>query len=240
MPKYDLTTAANLQDEASFVSAYNANLVKIETALDAVLFRTGDGAASDNAMITDLDMNSQRILNLPAPSVATEAARHGDLQTYVTDAETAKTAAETAQTAAETAKTAAELAETNAETAETSAQAILTEIETYDINTGVSTPVPVGEKNTGTYTPEPSDGVLLTGTNGGAFILAAPTGTGWYRLMLINTATAGAITASGWDITLDSDATLSHTVDGSVVELMAVNDGVKKVLQVKLLLDATP
>lgn len=247
MPKFDMESLTNLQNESSVVETINANFQKIEDALDEILFRKGTGAASDNAMIVDFDMNSKKILNLPEPSSSLEPVRKTDLGTYLTDAaasataaETAKTAAETAQTAAETAQTGAETAETNAETAETNAQSILDEIETHSINSGVSTPVAVGTKSSGTYTPEPADGALLTGTNGGAFTLAAMTGTGWYRLTLVNSATAGVISTSGFDIIVDSSTVLEHTVENSVVELMGINDGVNKMLQVNLLLDATP
>jgi hypothetical protein len=125
-----MTTVANLEAQTAALAAINANFDAIEAAFDEVLFRDGDGAATDNAMVDDLDMNSQMIINLPAPTTDTEPARHGDLQTYVDDAETAQAAAEAAVTdaeaavtAAQTAQTAAELAETNAETAETAAEA---------------------------------------------------------------------------------------------------------------------
>lgn len=132
MPKYDLETIANLQNETSVVATINANNVLIEEALDAVLYREGTGSESDNAMDSDLDMNANRILNLPEPVADQEPARKVDLEDWLADAEAAATAAETAQTAAEAAQTAAETAETNAETAEAAAEATLTAIEAFD------------------------------------------------------------------------------------------------------------
>ena len=247
MPKIDLETVANLQNEASVVATINANNVLIENALDDVLFREGTGSESANSMIVDLDMNAKRILNLPAPVDDLEPARHGDLAVYVTDAEAAQTAAESAQAgavaaeaAAVVAKNAAVVAQAGAELAEDGAEAVLVEIETHSINSGVSTPVALGTVSSGSQTPEPVDGALQTMTNGGASTIVAPTTTGWYRLVWQNNATAGIISLSGFDATFDDSAALTHVVNGSKIELMVVNDGVAKVAQVMLLVDATP
>lgn len=239
MPKYDLETAANLQDEASFVAQYNANLVIIETALDDALFRQGDGAASDNAMQGDLDMNSQRILNLPAPASDLEPARHGDIQPYVDDAEAAKDAAEIAQAAAEASETAAGISETNAAASEDSAQDILDEINTLGVNSGAYTPVSLGTVSSGTITPEPVDGSLQTATNGGAFSISAPTTTGWYRLVWQNNASAGIVSLSSFTVVFDEDVGLENVVENSIIELSVVNDGIASVAQITVLVDET-
>jgi hypothetical protein len=57
-----------------------------------------------------------------------------------------------------------------------------------------------GTFSTGTYTPVPSGGNMKTITNGGAFTLAAPSATGDYTLIIrmVNSATAGAVTLSGF------------------------------------------
>lgn len=123
MPKVPATDLANLQDETTAVAAINTNFDATEAAFDEVLFRTGTGAATDNAMEADLDMNNNRILNLPEPVDDLEPARLVDISTNLTATLAAQTAAEAAQTAAEAAQTAAETAETNAETAETNAEA---------------------------------------------------------------------------------------------------------------------
>ncbi|RWI19453.1 MAG: hypothetical protein EOQ94_20890 [Mesorhizobium sp.] len=72
-------------------------------------------------------------------------------------------------------------------------------------NTGIaagftSTAVNDGTKSSGTYTPWPSGGNMRYITNGGAFTLAAPTQVGDYSMIIqiVNGATAGAITFSGF------------------------------------------
>lgn len=122
MPKVPVTAVTNLEAQTSALTAINANFDAIEAAFDEVLFRTGTGAETDNALEDDLDMNDQRIINLPEPLDDTEPVRLVDLGTWLADAEAAATAAETAQAAAELAETNAETAETNAETAEANAE----------------------------------------------------------------------------------------------------------------------
>lgn len=120
MAKVEINTLGNVQNENSFLNQLNENFENIATAVENTLSRDGD---TPNEMLSDLDMNDFRIVNLPAPVSPTEPARHGQLQQYVDEAEAAQLAAENAQAAAENAQTAAELAETNAETAETGAEA---------------------------------------------------------------------------------------------------------------------
>lgn len=57
-----------------------------------------------------------------------------------------------------------------------------------------------GTFSSGTYTPTPVGGNTKTITNSGAFTIAAPTASGSYTLIvhIINSATAGAITLSGF------------------------------------------
>jgi hypothetical protein len=78
--------------------------------------------------------------------------------------------------------------------------------------------------------------------NNGAHTLAAPTTTGTYVLTYTNGASAGSITATGFDRVDDdtSPAVLFHTVENSVIELAVYNDGVSKRLIVTLVEDATP
>jgi hypothetical protein len=128
MAKLTLSDLANFQNEATAVATLAANNAATKTALENTLSRDG---TSPNAMSADLDMDSNRILNLPEPVADQEPLRKIDassatlttLAGYATAAAAAQTAAETAQTAAELAETHAELAETNAETAETNAEA---------------------------------------------------------------------------------------------------------------------
>lgn len=65
MAKLTLSDLANLQNEVSVVTAINNNNTAIETALENTLSRDG---TSPNTMESSLDMNSNRILNLPDAS----------------------------------------------------------------------------------------------------------------------------------------------------------------------------
>jgi hypothetical protein len=76
VPRYNLTDLANLQNETTATNAINANNATVEGGLDAMLSRT---ATSGNSMEANLDMNSNRILNLPAPAADTEPARKEDV-----------------------------------------------------------------------------------------------------------------------------------------------------------------
>jgi lysophospholipase L1-like esterase len=118
-------------DLTGALAPINPELEKIKLAIDDTLSRKND---TPNSMQGNLDMNSQRILNLPEPVGGTEPLRKkdseiGSLIEYTQRAEAAEAGAEqaeadavTAKNAAQAAQTAAELAETNAETAETNAE----------------------------------------------------------------------------------------------------------------------
>lgn len=98
-----------------------------------------------------------------------------------------------------------------------------------------------GTITTGTETPEWADGEMQKAVNNGAHTLAAMTAVGYYVLTYTNGASAGPITATGWDVVFDdtSPAVLNHTVEGSIIECAAYNDGVSKRLIVTLIEDAT-
>lgn len=93
MPKITLENLANLDNPPSAVSTINENFQKIQQEIDLLLSRDG---SVPNTMLAMLDMNSNRVINLPAPISDSEAARHGDLQGYVDAAEDAQEAAEDA------------------------------------------------------------------------------------------------------------------------------------------------
>lgn len=57
----------------------------IDELQNKVLYRNNP-TGEPNTLETDIDMNSKRILNLPAPTNATEPARHGDINGYVSSA----------------------------------------------------------------------------------------------------------------------------------------------------------
>lgn len=72
MTKITLTSLANLQNETTAVNAINANDAILVTAIDNTLSRDG---TSPNTMLAAIDMNSNQIYNLPAPSTVTSPAR---------------------------------------------------------------------------------------------------------------------------------------------------------------------
>jgi hypothetical protein len=76
MAKLTLTDLANLESQTTAVQAINNNNALTEAALENTLSRDG---TSPNSMNADLDMNSKRILNLPAPLTNTEPVRLGDI-----------------------------------------------------------------------------------------------------------------------------------------------------------------
>ena len=100
----------------------NAELVKVQDAFEDVLDRKGDGA---NFLDTDLDMNSQRILNLPEPVYSQEPVRLGDVKPFIDETKTARDAAVgaagVAQESAEASATSASSAEQSAASAANSA-----------------------------------------------------------------------------------------------------------------------
>ena len=83
MAKLTLADLVSLANQTTAITTINANHTLIENALENTLSRDG---TSPNAMGASLDMNSNRILNLPFPSADTEPLRKGDLATLA-DAE---------------------------------------------------------------------------------------------------------------------------------------------------------
>ncbi len=72
MSKINLIDIANLQNENSVVNSFNNNNSTVEAAIENTLSRDG---TSPNEMNADLDMNSNRILNLPEADSNTEPVR---------------------------------------------------------------------------------------------------------------------------------------------------------------------
>ncbi len=121
--KVTVTSLTNLQDELTAVSRINNNISALATAIENTLSRDG---TSPNTMGASLDMNSQRIINLPVPISNTEPVRYGEfvaLEEAAAGLEAAQLAAEAAQAAAEAAQAAAESSETNAANSEANASA---------------------------------------------------------------------------------------------------------------------
>lgn len=76
MAKLILSNLANLQNEETATATINSNNDFIELALENTLSRDG---TTPNSMLADFDMNSHRILNLPAPASQTDAVRLQDV-----------------------------------------------------------------------------------------------------------------------------------------------------------------
>ena len=75
-----LSDLVNLQSETTAVATINANNQRIEDALANTLSRDG---STPNTMSANLDLNSNRILNLPAASAATEPVRKSEFDAAV-------------------------------------------------------------------------------------------------------------------------------------------------------------
>jgi len=76
MAKLTLDDVLNLQSENTAVATINGNSEAIENAFDNTLSRDG---TSPNQMGANIDMNSNRILNLPVPTTSGEPLRFGDI-----------------------------------------------------------------------------------------------------------------------------------------------------------------
>lgn len=81
MSKISLTPLVNLQNETTAVTAINANNAVLTAAFDNTLSRDG---TSPNQMNAVLDMNTNQIINLPAPSTVNSPARLVDVTTNPT------------------------------------------------------------------------------------------------------------------------------------------------------------
>jgi len=79
MSKITLNSIASL-DTILAATTINNNMTTIQTAFDNTLSRDG---TTPNTMGANLDMNSFRILNLPAPASALDPVRVQDLSSYV-------------------------------------------------------------------------------------------------------------------------------------------------------------
>jgi len=79
MSKITLNNVASFQNDTTAVASYSANNATLTTAFDNTLSRDG---TSPNTMGANLDMNSNRILNLPAPASPLDPLRVQDLSSY--------------------------------------------------------------------------------------------------------------------------------------------------------------
>lgn len=119
MAKYEPKTLQNLDNPPTAVSVINYNFDTLKLLVDTLLSRDG---ATPNTMQSFLDMNNNRILNLPVPVSPTEPARHGDIQQYV----------DQAQDWAEYAEEQADRAEAEADIAEAAAEVAVETLEEFE------------------------------------------------------------------------------------------------------------
>lgn len=80
MSKLTLSDVANLQNEETVVSTLATNNAATEAALENTLSRDG---TNPNAMLSALDMNSNQIINLPAPVAGQSPLRLQDYNTLL-------------------------------------------------------------------------------------------------------------------------------------------------------------
>lgn len=128
MAKILLNSLTTLRSNSALIQL-NSHLDLIEAALENTLSRDG---TNPNTMESDLDLNSNRIFNLPAPLSDHEPARHGDIVGYV----------EATENAADIATAAADAAETFADEAQASAEAAAQ--AAADIGMGIVGNLPAG------------------------------------------------------------------------------------------------
>lgn len=123
MAKLTLSDPSNLQNESTFITTIATNNAAIETAMENTLSRDG---TTPNTMSASLDMNSNRIINLPEPVDDNDAARFVDIGNAATYAEEAADSATAAAASATSASSSATSASTSASSASTSASAAST------------------------------------------------------------------------------------------------------------------
>lgn len=129
MAKLILNDLANFQNESSATATLNANNATLETALENTLSRDG---TSPNQMAAALDMNSNRIINLPEPVDSNEPVRLIDvnLVTFNAAVEDVEIAALAAQASATSATSSVSSAAAFANNAENSADEAAASAET--------------------------------------------------------------------------------------------------------------
>jgi hypothetical protein len=140
---------SDLTSDYASVNKLNANFDAIEAAFDNTISRDG---SAPNAMGANLDMGSNRIINVGTPTAATDAATKGYLDVIQADVQSNATAAAASATAAHTselnAATSASSAASSAQSAATSAALVIRGAWVSIID----------------YIPEPNRAAVLAGT----------------------------------------------------------------------------
>lgn len=143
MAKLTLTDLTNLENQSSAVTTINNNSAAIETALENTLSRDG---TSPNAMEANLDMNSNRILNLPEPVDSTEPARFQDIEDLVERADEFDAALEQAEDYRDQAGVYSQLASESASQAQASAEEAAGQAEKLRSTSSTSNTIGTGSK----------------------------------------------------------------------------------------------
>lgn len=120
MTKIVLENLASIQNDPTAVDKINDNSDKIVVAIENTLSRNGE---TPNQMESNLDMNGNRILNLPRPMYQNEPARLKDIGNAYQYAQDAAQSAAEALVSEQNAKTSENAAKASEENAEDSADA---------------------------------------------------------------------------------------------------------------------
>ena len=129
-------TLTNLNSGFNTDDSLNADLAAIKVAISRCLNLYGDDDTGDNQIRIDIDMNSQQLINLAAPTLSSHAVTLAYANANLGGA--AKIAAEAAQVAAEAAQAGAEAAETNAAASEVAAALSESNAATSETNAAAS------------------------------------------------------------------------------------------------------
>lgn len=172
-------TTSNLTNQTSITSAIDQNFSSISTILNDVVSRAGN---SPNTMLSNLDMNSNQIINLGAPTTSNSAARLQDIQNIsdiVSNATLISTSVTTCQTSATTATTEATAAASSASAAAASAVTAAAQLNTFPggrLTLTSGTPVTTANVTGATtvyYTPALTNHIqIYNGTNWVTYIFA--------------------------------------------------------------------
>ena len=135
MAKLTLNDVGSLNNTTTAKNNINNNSTLIEAALENTLSRNG---TSPNTMGAQLDMNSNKVVNLAAPTANSDAARKIDVDNLTATAAASATAALASEVAAGISETNAAASEAAAGTSATNALASETAAGTSATNAGTS------------------------------------------------------------------------------------------------------
>jgi hypothetical protein len=169
-------TLNNVPSLVTAPGVINTNNERIEDEFDKVLYRDG---TAPNAMLSPLDMNGYRIVNLPPPVNNSDAARKVDVDQIPFNVTAAEEAARAAQEAAETAQSGAESTLTGALAAKDLAERWATDPEDSVVENGEFSSFHYSQKSAGSAAAAFNYAALLQSPDYG-FIADVPTDTADY------------------------------------------------------------